>query len=114
MRYSVVVGNPPYITAKDAALREEYRRLYPRSASKQYSLAAPFTERFFDLAREGGFVGMLTANSFMKREFGKRLIEDYLRRVRLLSGGSNRRRLSHLTRRRRVLGAGSGSGILPS
>jgi hypothetical protein len=36
------------------------------------------------------------------------------RRVRLLSGGSNRRRLSHLTRRRRVLGAGSGSGILPS
>ncbi len=50
----------------------------------------PFTERFFDLclpARAGtaeqhhgpaGFVGMITANSFMKREFGKKLIEDYL------------------------------------
>jgi RHS repeat-associated protein len=44
----------------------------------------------------------------------RQLVDVIIERVRLLSGGSNRRRLSHLTRRRRVLGAGSGSGILPS
>jgi hypothetical protein len=45
-------------------------------------------ERFFDLAVKGdgtpqqpaGFVGQITANSFMKREFGKKLIEEYLPR----------------------------------
>jgi hypothetical protein len=45
-------------------------------------------ERFFDLALTGdgtpqrlpGFVGQITTNSFMKREFGKKLIEEYLPR----------------------------------
>ena len=76
--YHAVVGNPPYITCKDAVLREEYRKLYPRSAFRIFSLAAPFTERFFQLAVGGGFVGLINANSFTKREFGKKLIEDVL------------------------------------
>lgn len=83
--YHVVVGNPPYITPKDPALREAYRRRYD-SCSGKYSLGVPFTERFFDLAvasadgepSPAGYVGMITANSFMKREFGKRLIERFL------------------------------------
>lgn len=79
-QYHVVVGNPPYITDKDAAHNEEVRRHY-RSAYQKFSLAVPFLERFFDLAlpgkagRPAGYVGMITANSFMKREFGKELIE---------------------------------------
>ncbi len=81
--YAAVVGNPPYITVKDAVLRDRYRTLYPRSAAMNYSVAAPFTERFFQLARVGGRIGMITANSFMKREFGKKLIEQYLPRVNL-------------------------------
>lgn len=76
-QYAAVVGNPPYITVKDKALRERYRKLYA-SAHRSYSLAVPFCERFFQLARPGGRVGQITANSFMKREFGKKLIEDYL------------------------------------
>ena len=49
----------------------------------------PFTERFFDLAlrrrwsRPAGYVGKITANSFMKREFGKKLIEQFLPTVDL-------------------------------
>ncbi len=82
-KYAAVVGNPPYITVKDAALRERYRERYPRSAAGKYSVAAPFTERFFQLGRVGGRVGMITANSFMKREFGKKLIEEYLPTVNL-------------------------------
>tara|TARA_Y100000296_G_scaffold87381_1_gene132853 strand:+ start:4640 stop:8317 length:3678 start_codon:yes stop_codon:yes gene_type:complete len=84
-RYHVVVGNPPYITVKDKALNQAYRNKYP-TCHRQYSLGVPFTERFFDLTlwpednKPAGFMGMITANSFMKREFGKKLIEDYLPR----------------------------------
>lgn len=141
-QYHVVVGNPPYIVVKDAALNAAYRRRY-QSCHMKYSLGAPFTERFFELAlspgpspgygrgeknpqiatlpfgagiasshpftkatssraspaagapsalplpRAGegwgegdrtaaGYVGLITTNSFMKREFGSKLIEQVL------------------------------------
>ena len=93
--YHAVVGNPPYITVKDPGLNQAYRNLY-HSCHMKYSLAVPFMERFFELTykavRTGddgelvtdngmaGFTGMITSNSFMKREFGKKLIETYLPR----------------------------------
>jgi hypothetical protein len=80
--YHAVVGNPPYITCKDAALRDHYRELYD-SAHRLFALAAPFTERFFQLGVPGGFVGLINANSFMKREFGKPLVEKVLPSVDL-------------------------------
>ncbi|MFZ4625819.1 MAG: BREX-2 system adenine-specific DNA-methyltransferase PglX, partial [Rhodoferax sp.] len=83
---------------KDAALNAAYRSQYA-SCHRQYSLGAPFTERFFELALTGinavqrvpvetlaqaaGFVGLITANSFMKREFGSKLIEQVLPRLDL-------------------------------
>lgn len=85
-RYHAVVANPPYITPKDPAANAAYRRRYPDVCYRQYSLAVPFMQRLFDLAVRGangepaGFVGQITANSFMKREFGKKLIEGYLAR----------------------------------
>ncbi|WP_158623242.1 BREX-2 system adenine-specific DNA-methyltransferase PglX [Corallococcus sp. CA053C] len=81
-RFHAVVGNPPYITCKDEALRDAYRERYD-SCYRNYALAAPFAERFFELAVEQGFVGMINANSFMKREFGRRLVEDVLRNLDL-------------------------------
>lgn len=87
-QYHAVVGNPPYIVVKDAALNKAYRLKYA-SCHMKYSLGAPFTERFFELAvtgRDGqsaGFVGLITANSFMKREFGSKLIEEVLPRLDL-------------------------------
>ncbi|MTV27838.1 BREX-2 system adenine-specific DNA-methyltransferase PglX [Nitriliruptoraceae bacterium ZYF776] len=82
-RYHVVVGNPPYITVKDPAMRDVYRSLY-ESCSGKYALSVPFAERFHDLARPatatraGGYVGQITANSFMKREMGRRLVREWL------------------------------------
>lgn len=88
--YSAVVGNPPYIVPKDPAANTAYRRLYA-SCSGKYSLGVPFTELFFELAtpanpstaQPAGYVGMITANSFMKRQMGKKLIENYLPTVDL-------------------------------
>jgi hypothetical protein len=87
--YHAVVGNPPYITVKDAALNAAYRTRY-KTCHMKYSLGVPFTERFFELARrpasadfsqDAGYIGLITANSFMKREFGKKLIEEYFPRI---------------------------------
>lgn len=86
--YHAVVGNPPYITPKDKALRDAYRDIYD-TAYMQYSLGVPFTERFFDLAvtpegaGDGGFVGMITTNTFMKRSFGRKLVKEFLPTVDL-------------------------------
>ena len=87
-RYHVAVGNPPYITAKDRAVSQLYRARYATCHMK-YAMSVPFTERFFDLALPGsecstaGYVGMITANSFMKREFGRKLVEEFLPQVDL-------------------------------
>lgn len=82
-QYHVVVGNPPYITVKDPVLNKAYRDAYT-TAYRKYALSVPFMELFFRLAKLGtagqgaGHVGQITANSFMKREFGKKLIEEFL------------------------------------
>lgn len=83
-RYHAVVGNPPYITASDSALNALYRERY-ETCHRKFSLGVPFTERFFQLAEPNGdapagYVGLITADSFMKREFGKKLIEDWFPR----------------------------------
>ena len=81
-RYHVVIGNPPYVTVKDRAANQLYRARY-RACHMKYALSVPFAERFFDLAlrgtaiRSAGYVGQITSNSFMKREFGRKLIEVF-------------------------------------
>ncbi|SEQ88798.1 hypothetical protein SAMN04487983_100918 [Streptomyces sp. yr375] len=82
-QYHVVVGNPPYITVKDSSLKLLYKELY-KSSARQFQLTVPFAERFFELAKVGsedghgyGIVGQIFSNGFMKREFGKKLIEEY-------------------------------------
>lgn len=87
-QYDVVVGNPPYITVKDKTLNSAYRKLY-KTCKGTYALSVPFMERFFGLAKHStttelaGWTGQITSNSFMKREFGSKLIEDYLIRLDL-------------------------------
>src|SRR5262249_40247566 len=77
-QYHAVVANPPYIVPKDRQLSERYRKRY-KSCHMKYSLAVPFLERIFRLAVSAsenagcGYTGQITANSFMKREFGKKL-----------------------------------------
>ncbi|MFI9642536.1 BREX-2 system adenine-specific DNA-methyltransferase PglX [Micromonospora sp. NPDC051925] len=82
-QYTVVVGNPPYILVADPARNQRYRRLYAACAGK-YALTVPFAQRFFELAKRAdndgdgaGHVGQITGNAFMKREFGKRLIQEF-------------------------------------
>ncbi|MET7423635.1 BREX-2 system adenine-specific DNA-methyltransferase PglX [Dactylosporangium sp. NPDC005555] len=82
-RYHAVAGNPPYITVSDEKASQSYRRMYS-ACHRQYALTVPFAQRFFELAvlpagdgRGAGFVGQITSNSFMKREFGRKLIQEF-------------------------------------
>ena len=82
-QYHAVVANPPYITVKDKALNQAYRERYPEVChmsirSRFRSCSGSLTWRC-----PGGFTGQITANSFMKREFGKKLVESYLPKIDL-------------------------------
>ena len=87
-QYHAVVGNPPYIVPKDPAMRDAYREIF-QSCHMKYGLGAPFIERFFDLAEtetslgNAGFVGLIVGNTFIKREFGSKLIQEVLPRTDL-------------------------------
>ncbi|GGM77318.1 hypothetical protein GCM10012275_54990 [Longimycelium tulufanense] len=76
--YHVVVTNPPYVTPKDATVRERIRGRYPEVCHQRYCLALPFHALMMRLLVDGGWCAQLTANSFMKREFGRKYIEQWL------------------------------------
>lgn len=87
-KFSAVVANPPYIVENDEARKAYHREKVGKgqryaSAFRIYSLGAPFTERAFQLAQPGGFVGLITADGFMKRVYGRPLVEQCLRRLDL-------------------------------
>src|SRR6266700_522706 len=80
-RYDAVVGNPPFIQPRDRALNQIYRSKYARICKGTYAMTVPFMAQFFALAKKGeraGWIGQITSNSFMKREFGTKIIEDFL------------------------------------
>jgi hypothetical protein len=86
--FQVVVANPPYIFEGDEARKAYHREKLGRrqryvSAYKQYHLSSPFTERCFHLTVNSGWVGLIIDNQFMKRDFGRPLIEQVLGRVEL-------------------------------
>jgi hypothetical protein len=86
-QYHAVVGNPPYINVSDPVLRETYRARYG-SCRGTYQLSVPFIERFMNLTRpalpdpsqQAGFQGLIVSSAFMKRSFGKTLVETYIPR----------------------------------
>ena len=87
-KFHAVVANPPYIVERDEARKAYHReqiggrRRYV-SAYQKYSLSCPFVERSLQVALPQGYIGLITGNNFMKREFGRILIEAVLANVDL-------------------------------
>lgn len=82
--FDVVVCEPPYLSVRNGVLSSRYREKYP-IATGAYTYVIPFMQRIFELARRGrgshvraGYVAQFVANSFMKREFGRRAVEELL------------------------------------
>lgn len=75
--FDIIVGNPPFVTARNPTWRELWRQRWSRVAFKEYQLVSPFSNLGFDLLRPEGQLGYIVSNAFSKREFGKPLVEKY-------------------------------------
>lgn len=81
--FDAMLGNPPFVTARNAEKRELYRERWRETAFLKFQLVAPFFQRSFGLLATGGHLGFIVANAFAKREFGKPLVENFFPTVDL-------------------------------
>jgi hypothetical protein len=75
--FDVVLGNPPFVTAKDEKARHAYMKRWT-TAVKGFHLLVPFFERAFQILRPHGRLGFIVSNAFAKREFGEKLVREFL------------------------------------
>lgn len=75
--FDIIVGNPPFVTARNPEKRELWRQRWPRVCHGKYHMLCPFFELSFSLLKQEGQLGFIVSNAFAKREFGKPLIESF-------------------------------------
>ena len=78
--FTHVVGNPPYLRLESvpAALMAEYRRRY-RTMYDRADLYVPFIERGLDLLSDGGRLGYICSDRWLKNRYGgplRRLVSE--------------------------------------
>ncbi|MGV1098874.1 Eco57I restriction-modification methylase domain-containing protein [Thiovibrio sp. JS02] len=78
--FDFVVGNPPYVRQEliPAPLLSEYRRRY-QTMYDRADLYIPFIERSLSLLADGGTLGFICADRWMKNRYGK-LLREYIAR----------------------------------
>ncbi|MHB8653689.1 MAG: Eco57I restriction-modification methylase domain-containing protein [Terriglobia bacterium] len=81
--FDIIVGNPPFVTARNPKKRELWRERWPLVCLGKYHLLCPFFELGFDLLNNGAQLGFIVSNAFAKREFGKPLVESFFPSVQL-------------------------------
>lgn len=81
--FDIVVGNPPFVTARNPIKRQLWRQRWRRVCVGKYQLLCPFIELSFGLLRQGGQLSFIVSNAFARREFGKPLVEDFFPTVEL-------------------------------
>jgi adenine-specific DNA-methyltransferase len=68
--FDIIVGNPPFVTARNPVKRELWRHRWPRVCVGTYQLVCPFFELAFSILASGSQLGFIVSNPFAKREFG--------------------------------------------
>lgn len=77
--FDIVVGNPPFVTARSREKRELWRQRWPSVCTKNYQMVCPFFALGLSLLlRPAGQLAFIVSNAFAKREFGKPLVEHFL------------------------------------
>lgn len=81
--FDLIIGNPPFVTARNPFKRELYRERWARVCSGNYLLISPFFDLSFGLLRTKGQLGFIVSNAFAKRDLGKPLIENFFPGINL-------------------------------
>ena len=81
--FDIVVGNPPFVTARNPAKRELWRQRWPRVCEGIYQLVCPFLELGQTILKPSGELGFIVSNAFIKRDFGKPLVEKFFTTIDL-------------------------------
>ncbi len=81
--FDIIVGNPPFVTARNPKKRELWRERWPRVCHGTYQLLCPFFELGFSLLRNSAQLGFIVSNAFAKRDFGEPLVEELLPSVNI-------------------------------
>lgn len=81
--FDIVVGNPPFVTARNPNRRELYRERWPIVCYREYEMVAPFFQLGFQLLKRDGQLGFIVSNGFTMRDFGKPLVEKFFPTVHL-------------------------------
>jgi type I restriction-modification system DNA methylase subunit len=82
--FTVIVGNPPYV--RDERLDKNYKNAllerYPIAVST-WDLYAYFIFRAYELLEEGGVLGFIVSNKWLRAEYGEPLREFLARNVKI-------------------------------
>jgi Methylase of polypeptide chain release factors len=82
--FTVIVGNPPYV--RDERLDENYKKAllerYPIAVST-WDLYAYFILQAYELLEEGGVLGFIVSNKWLRAEYGEPLREFLARNVQI-------------------------------
>jgi type I restriction-modification system DNA methylase subunit len=82
--FTVIVGNPPYV--RDERLDKNYKKAllerYP-IAVPTWDLYAYFILRVYELLEEGGVLGFIVSNKWLRAEYGEPLREFLARNVQI-------------------------------
>ena len=81
--FDLIIGNPPFVTARNPIKRELYRERWPLVCHMKFLLVSPFFAVSFGLLRPKGQLGFIVSNAFAKREFGRPLIERFFPAITL-------------------------------
>ncbi len=81
--FDIIVGNPPFVTARNAEKRKLWQDRWERVCYKNYLLLCPFFELSFELLKSSAQLGFIVSNAFAKRELGQPLIQKFFPTVEL-------------------------------
>ena len=81
--FDIIVGNPPFVTARNPRKRELYRQRWPQVCHRTYQLLAPFFQCSFGLLVPNGQIAFIVSNAFGTRDFGEPLVEEFFPTVDL-------------------------------
>lgn len=79
--FSLVIGNPPYITNKLLPLHlKEYINRNYRTTEGQYDIIVPFIENGLDNLKTGGQLCFIVSNKYLAADYGRKLRAELLLR----------------------------------